>query len=101
MGIRSTGEMDPDAMNEMNVPVVCVLFEPENEGEPWVWNAINFMPRKEYCGSTWNIEADTKEEILEWVREKVVPLYEAATNNLREHGENYYWEPKVVESEGE
>lgn len=98
MAIRSIGEMDPDAMNEMNVPVICFLIEPEKEGEPWVWTARNFMPRKEYCGSSWYIEADTKEELLEWIREKVVPLYEVATNNLREFGKNYYWEPQTTDS---
>lgn len=63
MAIRSTGEMDPDAMNEMNVPVVCFIFAPEKEGDPWKWTARNFMPRKEYCGSSWDIEADTKKEL--------------------------------------
>lgn len=94
MAIRSTGEMDIDAMNDMNVPVVCFLMEPEKEGEPWKWTARNFMPRKEYCGSSWDIEADTKEEILEFVRTKVAPLYRVALNNLEQFGENYYWEPK-------
>jgi len=94
MAIRSTGEMEPEAIDEMNVPVVCFLCEPDGEGAPWVWSARNFMPRKERCGSEWRIEADSKEELIAWVREKVVPLYEAATNNLREFGENYFWEPK-------
>ena len=98
MAIRSKGEMEPDAMNEMNVPVVCFIYEPEKEGDPWRWSAVNFMPRKEYCGSSWHIEADTKEELMEWIRAKVVPLYEIATNNLREFGKNYYWEPQTAES---
>ncbi len=98
MAIRSTGEMEPDAINEMNVPVVCFINAPEKDGEPWTWTARNFMPRKEYCGSSWYIEADTKEELMAWIREKVVPLYEIATNNLREFGKNYYWEPQTPES---
>lgn len=85
-------------MNEMNVPVVCFIHAPEKEGEPWRWSARNFMPRKEYCGSSWEIEADTKDELMEWIRSKVVPLYEIATNNLREFGKNYYWEPQTPES---
>ena len=92
MALRSTGEMDIDAMNEMNVPVVCWLLEPETEGEPWSWSAVNFMPRKECCGSSWRIEADSKDEILEFVRQRVVPLYRAALENLESLGENYYWE---------
>jgi len=98
MAIRSTGEMGPDSMNEMNVPVVCFICEPEKQGDPWRWRAVNFMPRKERCGSSWHIEADTKEELMAWIREKVVPLYEVATNNLREFGENYYWEPQAAKS---
>lgn len=98
MAIRSTGEMGPDDMNEMNVPVVCFIHEPDEDSSLWRWTAVNFMPRKGYCGSSWHIESDTKEELLEWVREKVVPLYEAATNNLREFGKNYYWEPQAPES---
>ena len=98
MAIRSTGQMSPDAMNEMNVPVVCFFNAPEKDGDPWTWSARNFMPRKEFCGSSWHIEADTKEELLEWIRAKVVPLYEIATNNLREFGKNYYWEPQTPES---
>ena len=99
MAIRSTGEMEPDSMNEMNIPVVCFIYEPEEEGGPWRWSAVNFMPRKECCGSSWHIEADTKEELLAWIREKVVPLYEIATNNLREFGKNYYWEPETSEGQ--
>jgi hypothetical protein len=50
------------------------------------------MPRKERCGGMFRLEADTKEEIIEKVRKHVVPLYEAALDNLKERGENYYWE---------
>jgi len=91
MAIRSFGDMDLDSMDDANIPVVCFLNEPEKEGEPWTWTAVNFMPRPECCGSSWHVEADTKEELLAWVQEKVVPLYEAATNNLKKFGTNYYW----------
>jgi hypothetical protein len=50
------------------------------------------MPRKESCGSGWRIEADTREEIMEALRKYVIPLYEIALANLKERGENYYWE---------
>ena len=94
MAIRNLGEMELDGMNDANIPVVCFLSKPEEEGELWEWTAVNFMPRKECCGPGWHVEADTKEELLAWIQENVVPLYETATNNLRKFGENYYWEAK-------
>jgi hypothetical protein len=92
--LRDTGEMRLEDMDDANVPVVCFLSEPDGECRLWTWHAVNFMPRKERCGSGWRLEADTKEEILEAVRRHVVPLYEAALANLKERGENYYWESK-------
>ncbi len=76
----------------MNVPVVCFLNAPEKEGGLWSWTARCFMPRKEYCGGSFHVEAETKEEILEALQKYVVPLYEIALENLKERGENYYWE---------
>ncbi len=90
--LRDTGTMPISNANDMNVPVVCMLHEPERENGMWSWTAINFMPRKEYCGSGYRLEADTKEEILAEVNKYVTPLYQAALNNLKTKGENYYWE---------
>lgn len=92
--LRDIGEMPITQANDANVPVVCFLHEPDRENGLWSWDAINFMPRKERCGGSYRLEADTKEEILEAVRKHVLPLYEAATLNLKEYGENYYWERK-------
>ena len=92
--LRDVGTMSLEAMNEANVPVVCFLHEPDRESGLWSWTAVNFMPRKEYCGSCWRIEADTKEEIMEELRKHVIPLYEAALHNLKETGSNYYWKIK-------
>lgn len=92
--LRDTGEMSLADMNDANVPVVCFLSEPDRENGMWTWTARNFMPRKQYCGSSWKLEADTKEEIMEALRKHVIPLYESALENLKEHGENYYWERK-------
>jgi hypothetical protein len=94
MAIRNTGKMKPEHINEMNVPVCCHLIAPDAVGDSWLWTARNFMPRREFCGDDWAVEADSKEEIVAWVNENVVPLYEAALHNLRTHGENYYWEHK-------
>ena len=60
----------------------------------WPWSALNFMPRKERCGSGYRIAANTKKEILEVVNKYVTPLYDVAAKNLTTQSENYYWEPK-------
>lgn len=78
--------------NDMNIPVVCFMSEPDRENGLWSWTATNFMPRKERCGGSYRLEADTKEEIMEAIKKHVLPLYEIATLNMRERGENYFWE---------
>ena len=99
--LRDVGEMRLEDMNDANVPLVCFLHEPDGEHRMWSWSARNFMPRKEFCGSSWRLEADTKEEIMEALRKHVIPLYEAALANLKEDGTNYYWDGKVSVSVGE
>ncbi len=90
--LRDTGTIPISGANEMNIPVVCFLHEPERENGLWSWSAVNFMPRKECCISGYRLEADTKEEILEEINKWVTPLYKVALNNLETTGENYYWE---------
>jgi hypothetical protein len=90
--LRDVGDMSIECANDANVPVVCMLHKPDRENGLWSWTAINFMPRKERCGGCYRLEADTKEEILETVREHVLPLYQVATENIGAFGENYYWE---------
>lgn len=80
-------------MNNANVPVVCFLYPPDREHGLWTWTARNFMPRKECCGGTYCLEADTKEEIMEALRRYVIPLYTVALANLTQTGGNYYWQP--------
>ena len=89
--IRETGDMSIADANDMNVPIVCFLFAPTAPHNTWRWTARNFMPRKECCGGSYEIHADTKEEILSLLDRYVIPLYENALNNLRQEGENYYW----------
>jgi hypothetical protein len=89
---RDTGSLPISEADEMNIPVVCFLTAPDRGTDLWKWSAVNFMPRKEYCGGNYRLEADTKEEIMELIRKYVIPLYEVALENLKERGENYYWE---------
>lgn len=90
--IRDIGALKIEDIGPGNVPVVCLMSNPEKDGDPWTWTATNFMPRRECCAKGWHLEADTKEEIILLVRERVLPLYEAAVANLKESGENYYFE---------
>ncbi len=90
--IRDTGENAISSADEMNIPVICFLFEPDRENGLWTWTATNFMPRKSLCSGTYRLEADTKEEIMEVVQRYVTPLYEIAANNMKTKGKNYYWE---------
>lgn len=93
--LRDIGEMPLENANDANVPVVCMMHEPDRETGLWAWTAINFMPRKEFCGARYHLEADTKEEILSEVRKRVLPLYQVATENLGAHGHNYYWKRRT------
>lgn len=89
--LEDIGDLSLEDMDESNIPVNCFLTEPDEDGGKWTWEAENFMPRRRLIGGSYDLEADSKDEILEAVRKHVVPLYEAALKNLRETGENYYW----------
>lgn len=98
--ITDEGELGTGAINEMNVPINCFIRAPTAEEPYWVWTAMNYMPRKEYCSKAeYRLEADTREELVDWVNKNVVPLYEAALFNLKNSGENYYWKKGEVSEE--
>ncbi len=91
--IEDKGEILISEADDANVPVNCYLFEPDEESSKWRWLASNFMPRKEQVAEgMYEVEADTKEEIIEQIKKYVIPLYQAAITNLRSKGANYYWE---------
>ena len=92
--LRDMGEMPIESADDANIPVVCFMHEPDGENGLWSWSAVNFMPRKERCGESYKLEADTKEEIMDALQKHVIPLYEVALENLKRFGENYYWERK-------
>ena len=90
--LRDCGTLSLEAIDDANIPVVCMLHAPDDESPLWRWTANNFMPRKERCSeASYELEAGTKEEILEAVRKHVVPLYRIALDNLEQSGHNYYW----------
>lgn len=93
MDYDDKGEIELATVDDANIPVNCFVHAPDEESTRWRWTADNLMPRKaRVAAEQYSIEADTRETIEEAVRKYVVPLYEAALANLRDHGGNYYWE---------
>lgn len=81
--------------DDLNVPVQSFVIDPDSESPLWRWTADNYMPRKGRIEEGhFEIEADSKEEILSLVLSHVVPLYEAAVYNLTNRGENYFFAKK-------
>lgn len=88
--LEDTGECSIADIDEMNIPINCFISE---AGIGWVFTANNFMPRKNRATEgAYEITAKTREELVQMVNEKIVPLYEAALSNLKQFGQNYYWE---------
>jgi hypothetical protein len=99
MNYEDKGELELAGADDANVPVNSFLHEPDEDSPKWRWTADNFMPRKGYVSQgAYEIEADTREALLDAVRKHVVPLYEAALENLKTVGSCYYWERKKLES---
>ena len=94
MKYEDEGIIEITGANDMNVPVNSFLLDPrDSDSGRWVWLADNFMPRKgRVTGEAYKVTADDRETLIELVRLHVVPLYQAALNNLQEDGQNYYWE---------
>lgn len=99
MKYEDKGEIEIASADDANIPVNSFLHEPDEDSPKWRWTADNFMPRKgRVAEGQYEIEADTKEPIIEAVRKHVAPLYEAALENLKIEGACYYWERKKPES---
>lgn len=88
--------------NGSNVPVDIWLTHDE-ETDTWSLRWACYMPRK---AAVWSddddleIKAETREELAAIIRDKIVPMYKAATEQLRKIVAGtekclYYWpEPK-------
>lgn len=91
MPLQDLGEISINCINDMNIPINSFIIK--GEDGLWEWSAENLMPRKSRCSQeAYSVKAETKEELIAFVNEKVVPLYEVALNNLKLRGHNYYWE---------
>jgi len=90
--IEDKGDIPIDGCDDANIPVNGFVRPPDNDSKKWVFYADNFMPRKGHISQRqYELEADTKEELLEAIRKHVVPLYETALRNWKDNGCCYYW----------
>jgi len=111
--IHSVGDLDITDAGDANVPVDIWIHELEAECAdelPWtkrVGDAVhckfclaanNYMPRKASCEGelAYLVFADTREELVELIKEHIIPLYENALSILNEmcNGSKsylYYW----------
>jgi len=92
-------EANFDIPNDANIPVHCFLFEDEDEDEKltglYRWIASNYMPRKSMISDEDEYQIiDTKKNIQDFIKRRVIPLYKAAIHNLETSCELYYWEQK-------
>lgn len=93
MNYENIGQLPIEGCDSANIPVNCFINPPDDENEKWRWVADNFMPRKGRCSeSAYEIQANSKEELIEVVKHYVSPLYKVALENLETTGKNYYWE---------
>lgn len=88
---RDLGEISIDEANDANVPVGVFIYKSE-EGEHFTLRADNFMPRKNCAGEgMYEVQARSREDLVELVKKYIVPLYKAAVQSLEENGELYYF----------
>lgn len=78
--------------DDANVPVNVSITEPNEANPKWILSACNYMPRKgRVAECAYQVEADTREDLEMVIDTFIVPLYEAALNNLKNKRELYYW----------
>ena len=90
--VTDRGEWPIRKVDEANIPVNIVLSEPDDYHGKWLLLADNFKP----CASqidieSYELEADSKEDLQAVVNAVIVPLYEAAVENLRSTGHLFFW----------
>jgi len=104
-GVRNVGDLDFSDADDANVPVSIFLTPVDEDdeiekGETHKLTADNFMPRKATAREGAYKAFGTQTELVEVLKEHVLPLYEIALANIHAmitHGEgdNYYWERKT------
>jgi len=90
--IDDLGEWPITKCDETNVPLNIVISEPDEFNARWTLLADNFKPRNATIDiETYEVEADTKEDILALVHTLILPLYQAATHQLETKGTCFFW----------
>jgi len=107
----STGEIEPDEADEMNIPVNIWLTPPgrvDNEAygdTHWSLSADNFMPRRSrVAGEQYEVWSRDRDVLVAIVHRHWLPLYKVAVKLLEEMAPDddgtaalYYWEERVGE----
>ncbi|MGE9295673.1 MAG: hypothetical protein ACQKBV_05240 [Puniceicoccales bacterium] len=90
--IDDLGEWPITKCDETNVPLNIVINEPDEYNARWTLLADNLKPRNATIDiETYEIEADSKEDILALVHELILPLYRAAVHQLENKGTCFFW----------
>ena len=93
MKYENTGIIPIEEADDMNIPINITISETDENSPAYILTADNLMPRKGYMEqSMYEVEANSREILVELVNKHIVPLYEAALYNLKTKGELYYWE---------
>lgn len=97
--IAEIGELRLDECDSANIPVSIFYdqetFENEETGDQFSWKvtAENYMPRKSRVSNdAYCVVGQSKEELVEYVRKYVKPLYEIALKLINDGEDFYYWE---------
>ena len=90
--VEDVGEWPIAKCDETNVPLNVVISEPDEFNARWTLLADNFKPRNAQIDiEVYEVEADCKEDLLALVQLVIVPLYEAATHQLKTKGTCFFW----------
>ena len=100
--IEEKGERSFSEANDANIPVDVWLTETENDetGEnagTWTLCAANYIPRRgEVTKDAYKAVSEKREELVELIRQHILPLYETAVKKLQAVCDGgaqdlYYW----------
>lgn len=90
--VDDLGEWPISKCDATNVPLNIVISEPDEFNARWTLLADNFKPRNATIDiETYEVEADSKEDLMAIVQGIIVPLYEAATHQLKTKGTCFFW----------
>jgi len=106
--VETIGDCNVDCIDDANIPVDIWLLQADNKDVAdkyrckigqWVLHANNYMPRTGECSGTYIFVSDNKDELLEIIKTKIIPLYQTALNILNDMvvGKStnlYYWSNK-------